>query len=89
MPGAVTEKARSLTASQATLHGTVEPAKAEVTSCTFEYHGESSHGSLPCEPGPPYSGSSVQVSAVASGLQRNDLSIQNSRGHLSRYQDRK
>lgn len=68
VPGAITEKARSLTASQATLHGTVEPAEAEVTSCAFEYHDESSHGSLPCEPGPPYAGSSVQVSAVASGL---------------------
>ncbi len=68
VPGAITEKARNRTASQATLEGTVEPAEAEVTSCFFEYHHESSRESVSCEPAPPYAGSSVQVSAVASGL---------------------
>jgi hypothetical protein len=69
VPGVQTEAAGSLTASQATLHGTIEPSGPEVTSCVFEYGEGSLEHSLPCEPAPPYTGAQVEVSAALSGLQ--------------------
>jgi hypothetical protein len=71
VPGASTEGASSLTATEATVHGTVEPAGTEVTSCLFEYGTEAGalDHSVPCEPVPPYSGSApVAVTAHLTGL---------------------
>ncbi|MGA7705656.1 MAG: hypothetical protein WB998_12260 [Solirubrobacteraceae bacterium] len=68
VPGVQTEAAGSLTASQATLHGSVEPSGVEVTSCVFEYGEGSLDHSVPCTPAPPYTGSPVEVSAVLSAL---------------------
>jgi hypothetical protein len=69
VPSAQTEAVGSLTASQATLRGSVEPAGVEVINCFFEYGQASLEHSTPCSPAPPYTGSPVEVSAVASGLQ--------------------
>jgi hypothetical protein len=68
VPGVQTEAAGLLTASQATLHGSVEPSGVEVTGCVFEYGEGSLDHSVPCTPAPPYTGSRVEVSAVLSGL---------------------
>jgi Fibronectin type III domain len=68
VPSAQTEGAGSLTDSQATLHGTVEPAGVEVTSCVFEYGESTLDHSVPCAPATPYAASPVAVSAVIGGL---------------------
>jgi Fibronectin type III domain len=68
VPSAQTEGAGSLTDTQATLHGTVEPAGVEVTSCVFEYGESTLDHSIPCAPVPPYAASPVAVSAVIGGL---------------------
>jgi hypothetical protein len=69
--GASTEAASGLTGTEATLHGTVEPAGTEVTSCVFEYGtqaGAFDH-SAPCEPAAPYTGNaSIAVTAHLAGL---------------------
>ncbi len=68
---ASTEAATGLTSSEATLHGTVEPAGTEVTGCVFEYGTEAGalSQSTPCEPATPYTGSTpVAASAHLNGL---------------------
>jgi hypothetical protein len=69
--GATTEAASGISATEATLHGSVLPAGTEVSECHFEYGTEAGvlSQSAPCEPAPPYTGSSsVAVSAQLSGL---------------------
>jgi hypothetical protein len=70
LPDVSTEEAANVTLTEATLHGTVEPAGTEVTSCVFKYgiEGERDH-SIPCEPATPYTGNApVAVSARLAGL---------------------
>jgi hypothetical protein len=71
VPGANAEPATGLTSSSATLHGTVEPAGAEITSCVFEYGTEAGTltQSSPCSPAAPYTGTTpVAITAQANGL---------------------
>jgi hypothetical protein len=68
--GVSTEGSTNLTGTEATLHGTIEPAGTEVTGCAFEY-GASSEltQSAACEPAGPYTGSTpVAVTAHLTGL---------------------
>jgi hypothetical protein len=72
----VTEAASGVSTTEATLHGTIEPAGAEVTACVFEYgpaggiEQRSLAQSTPCSPAAPYTGSApVAVSAQLSGLE--------------------
>jgi hypothetical protein len=66
-----TEAASGVSTTEATLHGTVEPAGSEVTACIFEY-GTEQEGltqSTPCSPAAPYTGTTpVAVSARVGGL---------------------
>ncbi len=70
LPDVSAEEATNVTLTEATLHGTVEPAGTEVTSCVFEYgSGNELDHSVPCEPATPYTGSApVAVSAHVTGL---------------------
>ena len=71
IPSVETEAATGISASGATFHGMVEPAGQEVTTCEFEYRPTSTTAwnDAPCEPGPPFTGSSaVPVTAHVSGL---------------------
>jgi hypothetical protein len=71
VPGANTDAATEVASASATLHGTVEPAGSEITSCSFEYGTEASDltESAPCEPAPPLTGTTpVAVTARVSGL---------------------
>jgi hypothetical protein len=67
-----TEVASEVESSSVTLHGSVEPAGTEVTSCVFEYGAEAGalNQTVPCAPAPPYTGTTpVAVSAHLTGLQ--------------------
>lgn len=73
IPSVQTEAATNISTSEATLHGTVEPAGQEVTSCEFEYRPTSTTAAkdAPCEPSPPITGgatATVPVTAHVSGL---------------------
>ena len=63
--------ATDVTASTATLHGTVNPDGEPITECRFEYGSVESGafaGSVPCEGSIPTDSSDHQVSATISGL---------------------
>jgi hypothetical protein len=69
--GAGTEAVTGISESSATFNGTVQPAGTEVTECNFTYGTQegSLFASMPCQPGPPYTGSSpVAVTASVAGL---------------------
>jgi hypothetical protein len=68
---ASTEGVSALTATEATVHGSIEPAGTEVTGCVFEYGTEPGalNQSVPCEPATPYTGNApVAVTARLTGL---------------------
>jgi hypothetical protein len=74
-PGAVnvlTDPATDVTASGATLHGTVNPEGTELEECSFEYrHGFGTYDSLPCAESPATIGSGnspVSVHVDLTGL---------------------
>jgi hypothetical protein len=73
LPAVSTRQAIGVTASRATLEGTVNPEGMPITSCEFEYGTSTSYGqSVPCHPGPAEIGSGsapVPVSAEITGLQ--------------------
>jgi hypothetical protein len=91
VPSAGTGAASEVLSSGATLHGTVQPAGTEITSCTFEYGTNASEltQAAPCEPAPPYTGSTpVAVTAHLSGLSGGTtyhyrLTAENTGGELS------
>jgi hypothetical protein len=71
VPGVSTGGATGVSGSSGTLHGIVEPANQEVTSCVFEYGTQASvlDQQQPCTPSTPYTGSTkVEVSATIAGL---------------------
>jgi hypothetical protein len=71
-PGVVTKAASSVTPSEATLNGTVNPNESEVTNCTFEYGTTTAYGSsAACMPSPGAGESPVAVSASVTGLMMN------------------
>jgi hypothetical protein len=64
-----TEPASSVTASQATLHASVNPNGSQVSDCHFEYGTTTAYGqSAPCTPSPGSGESPVAVSASIGGL---------------------
>jgi hypothetical protein len=72
--GASTEAATGVSSTDATLHGTVDPAGTEVTQCVFEYRTEAGgpNQTIPCKPATPYTGTTpgavtAQLSGLASG----------------------
>jgi phosphodiesterase/alkaline phosphatase D-like protein len=68
-PTAVTGTGSSLTASVASVTGTVNPNNGPVTECEFEYGTTVSYGSaVPCRPTPGSGTSAVAVSAPIGGL---------------------
>ena len=68
-PTVVTGTGSSLTASVASVNGTVNPNSGQVTECEFEYGTTVSYGSsVPCRPTPGAGTSAVAVSAPISGL---------------------
>jgi hypothetical protein len=70
---ATTEAASGVSNSAATLHGSVQPAGTEVTSCVFEYGAQvgALNQTAPCEPATPYTGTTpVAVTAQLKGLSR-------------------
>lgn len=68
-PTALTKPATSVTASSATLNGTVYPNHIQVTECRFEYGPTPSYGSsAPCVQEPSDRANSVSVSATVEGL---------------------
>ena len=71
-PTVATGAASSLTQTTATLNGTVNPNKAVVDECYFEYGTTTAYGSsVPCSSLPPTGDSAEPVSAVATGLKGN------------------
>jgi hypothetical protein len=71
VPGASTGATSEVSSSNATLHGTVQPAGTEITGCSFEYGTDASEltQTAACEPAPPFTGSTpVPVTAQVSGL---------------------
>jgi hypothetical protein len=68
-PAAMTGAAGDLTRTSATLHGTVDPNRAAVSACRFEYGTTASYGSsVPCAQSVPAGTAAVAVSAAISGL---------------------
>ncbi len=68
-PTVVTVDANPVTATTATLNGTVNPNHANVSSCVIEYGETTAYGtSVPCEPSPGGGESAVAVAAHVSGL---------------------
>ena len=67
LPTVVTGTASVVTASSATLNGTVDTGGAPLTSCAFEFNNAETL--IPCVTLPPPEGGPVAVSAPVSGLQ--------------------
>jgi hypothetical protein len=68
-PAVAVVAATDVTATTATLNGTVNPEGAEVTSCTFEYGTSLPSGKTePCAPSPGSGKGAVAVSAAITGL---------------------
>jgi phosphodiesterase/alkaline phosphatase D-like protein len=71
-PTVATESASLITASAATLGGSVDPNELTVTDCQFEYGPTSSYGSTAlCTPSPGSGAAAVAVSAHMTGLSAN------------------
>jgi alpha-tubulin suppressor-like RCC1 family protein len=71
-PTVVTGDASSITQTEATLNGTVNPNGQAVTDCHFQYGTSTSYGlSAPCTPSPGSGGSPVTVSAQIADLPPN------------------
>ncbi len=68
-PSVVTGSSSSVTETEATLSGTVDPNDANVTDCRFEYGISMSYGSsVACSPSPGSGASPVAVTATLTGL---------------------
>jgi len=71
-PTAVTGAASGLTQTTATVSATVDPNGFEVTECKFEYGTGTSYGNTAaCTPAPGLGSTTVEVSAVLTGLSAN------------------
>jgi hypothetical protein len=71
-PTVVAKPASSITQTQATLNGTVNPNGGEVSKCEFEYGPTVSYGkTAPCVPPPGTGEGAVAVSAAITGLTAN------------------
>ncbi len=72
VPTVGTEPATEITATSATLNGSVNPNGSEVTTCSFEYGTTPSYGkSVPCATSPGKGNSPVAVSAKITALTPN------------------
>ena len=68
-PAVVTGMASSVTETEATFNGTVNPNEANVSECRFEYGISMSYGSsAPCSPSPGSGTNPVPVAATVTGL---------------------
>ncbi|HWX97482.1 MAG TPA: fibronectin type III domain-containing protein [Solirubrobacteraceae bacterium] len=71
-PAVVTATPAEVTATTATLSGSVEPNDAILLTCTFEYGTSTSYGqSAPCEPTPSPAGGAQAVNGQITGLAPN------------------
>jgi hypothetical protein len=71
VPSVTVEPASNITGASAILLGTVNPSGLEVTECFFEYEGEGTGGTIPCEGSIPTDSSPHAVHATLSGLEPN------------------